>query len=416
MDIIKKIKNNNLIANICSLLILQGFNYILPLITFPYLVRTLGDENYGVLNFSFAFIQYLIIICDFGFNFTATRNIAVNRENPQKIQQIFSTVILLKLGMCALSFLLMVGIIMNIPEYSVHLDLFMVMFISVIGSCIFPIWFFQGIENMRLVSIINIVSKVISTALIFIVVQGKDDLLLAALFQSIGYLLPGMIGFIFVIYSYKIQMKFKVSFEYIKQEVQESWQVFISTLSSNIYGQGSIIILGIISTKQIVGYYSISQKIAISIVGLAQPFAQGLYPYMCKLYVKDVLQYQKVMKVIKICTFLISIAIGFVTFLGKSYMTLLITGEKNNYIDYLMGMWSIILILTINNVIYNIFILSMKKYKQMKKMYLIVAILFLCIAIPLTNYMDAVGICLSLIFVEVFIFIYSWIITRHVES
>ena len=76
-------KHKILVSNFVYLAILQGLNLLLPLITFPYLVRVLGIENFGLLSFSLALITYFQIITDFGFNSIATRDISVAIEDKK---------------------------------------------------------------------------------------------------------------------------------------------------------------------------------------------------------------------------------------------------------------------------------------------------------------------------------------------
>ena len=80
-----KQKYSKLIENFISLNILQIINYIIPLITFPYISRVLGANKFGLVYFALSLAQYFIVLTDFGFNASGVIEISKNREDNTKL-------------------------------------------------------------------------------------------------------------------------------------------------------------------------------------------------------------------------------------------------------------------------------------------------------------------------------------------
>ena len=193
-----------LTSNFFSLSVLQALNYILPLITLPYLVRVLGPEKYGLISFAQAFIGYFTILTDYGFGLSATREISIHREDEKKVSEIFSSVMIAKIFLGILSFIILGLVLLSVPKFGNEWLLYIFTFGTVLGNIFFPVWFFQGMEKMKWITILNVISKVIFTICIFIFIHSESDYLYVSLINSLGYLVAGIISLIVVFKNFKI--------------------------------------------------------------------------------------------------------------------------------------------------------------------------------------------------------------------
>lgn len=278
--------DRSLIKNVVSLIGVQGANYIVPLITLPYLVRVLGPVGYGGLNFSLAFVQYFVLLADYGFNLSVTKQISVIRDDKKRISELFWNVIFCKLALLFFGFAILVALIFSFPKIGEFSTILICAYTIVIGNVLFPVWLFQGMEKMGMIAIANITAKLMAVPLIFIFVRVPSDAWLAGLITGITTIVAGTIGLI-AIRKFNWINWHKPTWASIKRELGLGWHVFLSTAAISLYTVSTTVILGIIAGPVAVGYYTAADKIRQAVQGVIVPVSQAIYPRINALMARD---------------------------------------------------------------------------------------------------------------------------------
>lgn len=281
-----KLMDKKIISNILALFGIQGVNYFIPLITLPYLVNTLGPASYGTLGFSIAFIQYFCLITDYGFNLSASRRVAMHSSDKSELSRIFWHVILCKTMLAILGTLILAVACYFVPSLQMQRKVIWAAYGIVIGNILFPIWLFQGKEQMGFSSFVNILSRLISIPLIFIFVKGEDDAWIAAGITSLTAIFGGLISVFFLWHKEWILFQ-RIRYKQIILEYREGWHVFLSTAAISLYTTSITVILGFAAGPIAVGYFVAADKLRQAVQGLLVPISQALYPRINSLMVNQ---------------------------------------------------------------------------------------------------------------------------------
>ena len=370
-NIVNTEEKRRLVSNFFSLVILQGANYILPLITLPYLVRVLGVEYFGLLAFATATVAYFNIITDYGFNLTATREVSIHRENKEKIIEIFSSVMSIKILLMFLSFFLLATLVFSFEKFNKDWEIYFFTFGTVIGQTLFPIWFFQGMERMKYITYLNILSKSIFTVAIFIFIKEQSDFYIVPILTSVGFVVAGILSLGIIKKEFGISFKFQ-TLQTLKYYFLDGWDIFVSSFFGNFYRNFNTIMLGFLTNNIFVGYYSIAEKIIQIIQTLQNIIGNVLFPYFSKKFHKNQsMFFELTNKYIKIIIGIYLIVVVLV-FLLAPYITYFINGAYQENITTNMRIMSSIILIGGLNYYFGILGLVSLNYKKEFSKYIVI--------------------------------------------
>jgi len=330
-----------IVENAAYMYLVQAANYLLPLITFPYQVRILGIENYGLLSFVASFIQYLVVFTDYGFNLTATREVSIHRKDEKRISEICSVVYSIKTAFFLISCLFMLLLVLTIEKFNRHLVIHLVSLLAVLGNLLYPAWFYQGMERLKTIALINLFTRLIATVSIFLFVKGPEDIVIAAVIQNGGPTLSGLVGFSGIFFIHKIHFEMP-SWTMVRRYLKEGWYIFASIVSSTLVNNTNIFLLGIFANNIAVGYYAVAEKIVRIFINMIVPISSSIYPHVGKLFSESRTKALEFLKKVLLLCGLMFLFISIGIFIFADFLVVIISGQSNPQITTLLRIMSIL--------------------------------------------------------------------------
>jgi len=269
-----------LIKNFTALGILQITSYVFPLITLPYLTRIIGIERFGEIAFAATVILYFQTIVDYGFIFSAVRDIARCRNNRQEISIIYSRVMWSRLLLTAISFILLCIMLIVIPKFHGLRLILLLSFLSIPGHVLLPDWVFQALEKMKYITIFNLLVKAVFTGAVFLFIKEKDDYILQPVLVASGFMVSGIMSML-IIRRMGIKLR-RTKIRDILSAIKDNTDLFLNQLAPNLYNSFSVLLLGFLHSSAANGLFDAGNKfnnIASNFINL---ISRTFFPFLSR--------------------------------------------------------------------------------------------------------------------------------------
>ncbi len=398
--------------NFTSLSVLQAVTYLLPVIIFPYLFRAIGPAKFGLISFAQAFVQYFMILTDYGFSISATKEISLCHDEHAKISSVFSSVMTAKIALAFLSLLLMTAIVFAVPKFRSDWMVYVFSFGTVAGSTLFPLWFFQGTERMKHIADLNILGGILYTVLIFSFVVEPQDYLMVPLINSAVFLTTGILG------QYRVFRHFGVSFHFPKyanfrQQMRAGWDIFISNVAINAYTTTRIFCIGLLTNNTITGFYSIAEKMANFVQTFPlSSFSQALFPRLSKIFNRNKRKAYEIMWHVQQITINISLITLPLIFIFAHFFVRIVCGGDYHASVFSFRMLLIAVFFISANAFRVQFLLVCGKTHIYSRIHVVMAMIGLPLMFLLIYSFSYVGAALSTILIEAGIFTVTYVTVK----
>ena len=304
------INNKKVLENYFFMTLLQVLNSFFYFLIYPFLIRKLGVETYGLFVFATSITTYFIYFVNFGFDMPSTKLIAENIEDRKTINNTLSLIFSAKLYLFILSLLILIALCMIIPMLRKDYLVYILCFFQVISFVLFPQWYFQAIQNMRVVTFIQLGVKLLSLPIILYCISSSEDLLLYVSIVSLSSIVGGLIAFFIIRFKEGYRLRL-MGLRNLVHSFKEAYPFFLSTVSGVIKEQSIPLIIGSFFSMKDVAIFDLANKLILLPRTLFMSVNAAMFPKM----VKNI-DYNKIKKIITIETIIALVVVLVIALIG----------------------------------------------------------------------------------------------------
>ncbi len=278
----------SIINNFFFLALIRASNILTKLLLLIYLVRIFGEKTFGVLTWSDSILQYFIIFINFGFNVYAAKYIVKYKNNKELIDNIISSVLIIKLILFLLSFFILFSLTV-IEEVTLNFYIIFLLLVSGFGDVLYPVWYFQGRENLKPLVFVVIPIKILLVFSTYFFVKSHNDLNLFIGIFVTSQILLGLFSFALLIKHSKF--KFVVPKRKMLRNIfRKASLYFIGNISSVLFNATTIFLIGIFVSMESVSGFDVALKIVLVLLIPFDVLQMAALPFLAKNKNKKVLK------------------------------------------------------------------------------------------------------------------------------
>ena len=264
----------------------QLFNLVTPLLVVPYIVSVCGEENFGKTAVGMAIAFFLIVFIDFGSDIIGVREVAINRDNPEVLNKIFTTTYVVKAIILMIVLTVASIIFILFPYFKSEKIMFTLGLSVLIGQFLNPTWFLQGIENVKWITLLNIVSKCIYLVGIFFTIKKESDYVYINLWWGLGMIVSNFLVFIWIIKKHQLSFLL-VNKDEVFKHIRNDFSMFSSQIFVSLQLYAPVVLISYFGNNLMAGQYRIVEQIIVIFKTYIFLFFNYVFPRVCYLIETD---------------------------------------------------------------------------------------------------------------------------------
>ncbi len=395
---------NRSIQNFLFLAVIQSSNVLISIISMPLLIQGIGVDQFGLVNLALSVIILLNIVVGFGYNLSAPKEVATNQQDKEALSHVVSNVFSSK---ALLAFLCTLFVFIAVFGLNLFREYQMILVFSVLllfSEATLPLWFFQGMEKMKLISIANIFSKLLFLLGIVLFIHSPEQSKWVNFMLGLSGISINVFLLTYIHTTLGIRV-YRPEFSAIWQSLKDNVLLFFSNMASHISINGGLIILSFFSVAETLGMYSLAERVVMVLRLFPALIIQAVFPNAAKLYQNDLPAFFSFMKNVYLRVLFVGILIWAGTYLLADWIIEILAKERlEESIVYLKILAAVPFVACIN--VANVVLLLVTDLKNLLfKASWMMCLYMIIVSSILTSIFGGVGLCYAIISTELVVFI-----------
>jgi PST family polysaccharide transporter len=387
------------IQNFIFLITIQASNIVITLISMPLLIQSIGVDGFGLVNLSLSVIILANILVGFGYNLSGPREVALLQNDKESLSHVVSNVVFSKVLMALLA---TVGLIVAVFGLNMFKEYQWILLFSVLllfSEATLPLWFFQGMEKMKLISIANVFSKLLYLMGIVLFIHSPDSAKWVNFIMGASGLGVNVLLLLYIHYMLEIRF-YKPKFVQLFASLKDNGLLFLSNIATHISVHGGLIILSFFSVAEVLGMFSLAERISMVLRMFPSMVIHSIYPNTSKLLKDDIRQFVLFLRKAYFGTMMAALIISLFTFaLAPFIIELLAKTRLEESVTYLRIL-AFIPLLACLNIANVVMFLGRDQKELMFRSSWILLLYMLPACLSLTYFYGGIGLCYGLLSTE----------------
>jgi O-antigen/teichoic acid export membrane protein len=315
----------NWLKNIGSLFAFRVLEYIVPLITFPIVVRILGPDIYGKWVYTQTVVGFFSLAANLGLINYGQRQIAAYQETAKEL---IPSLLSMRVFLSILTYAILVGTLFFFQTDHTTQWLILIYGFTLVMNSIYNLdWILSGLQRFDKIAILQAVGQIISLGGIVLFLRRPETAWLLPSLVCIGTFLAGLWGWRWLRQE-GIRMRIALSFAKWWKILRVSLYYSFASFMSLIYVKADHLILSWLKGDHALGEYGACYRLMGAFMGFVMIGTSVFVPYAAKISAKEPKRFGQVIRKGLLVLMAISLPMAVAGIVFSRDIVLLILGEQ----------------------------------------------------------------------------------------